>query len=247
MTWNSIFLAWPVCCVIFPRSPWVGFFILSFLFLCTFFCVSSCAKQVYAEPVFPAKVPCRYLCCFPTVGVECAVWSCRDVFSQTMLDLWPPPSLTASLLARTPGKQWRYLWPHDFIPKPAAQCAKLGVLSQEEWRTCPLVCSRPLGKIQGFSLIHSLMTGNLSTEVFCSISILLLQLISIFSKIRHCLKIVLQQIPTGLDSSTTAWLKFVGCCSRTGMDLGAEILLGPAPIPSLVILKGAQMGMILIF
>lgn len=111
----------------------------------------------------------------------------------------------------------------------------------------PLVCSRPLGKIQGFSLIHSLMTVNLSTEVFCSLSILLLQLISIFSKIRHCLKIVLQQIPTGLDRRAAAWLEFAGCYSQMGMDLGAGFLFGPALIPLSVILRGAQMGMILIF
>lgn len=79
------------------------------------------------------------------------------------------------------------------------------------------------------------MTMNLSTEVLCSLSILLLQLISIFSKIKHCLRTLLQQLPPSLDSSAAAWLEFAGHCSQMGMDLGDGFLSGSALIPLSVI------------
>lgn len=86
------------------------------------------------------------------------------------------------------------------------------------------------------------MTMNLSTEVFCSLSIPLLQLISIFSKIKHCLRILLPQIPPSLDSSAAAWLEFAEHCSQMGMDLGNGFLFGFSPNTFISGLEGSTNG-----
>lgn len=224
MNWIFIFLAWPMhkydLILDLPELEFSSF--PSFLFVC--FSVSPPVQDRSLQSWFSLLwFPAAISSAFPQSGLNRLFGHVGMSFPRPW---WFFGILLADLPAFLAGHQetnadsHNLSWPLCLVPR-ARGFIPAGL------REVPHCLLKAAWKVPRFSLIHSLMTVNLFSEVLCSLSILLLWLISIFSKIRHCLRILLQQIPPGLDCNTAAWLEFAGCCSWMEMDLGAGFLLGP--------------------
>ena len=140
LAWTGISFCCPSLCVCIILSLISMRWMFHPLLLpCLFVPFSMCRPAQGKAGLCRDGFSCRCLCCFPSFGVELAMLRC--LFPDHG-GSWASSLFTASLLTRTPGKRCSCLPPLNFIPKPTAQCPGLGVLSQEGWERCPVVCSR---------------------------------------------------------------------------------------------------------
>lgn len=224
LAWTGFSFSWPGLCI----SMIISLISLSWSFqpfllfsLYVFLCLSLCKTGLcwFSLLWFPAGISSA----FPQSGLNGLFGHVGMSFPRPW---WFFGILLADLPAFLAGHQetnadsHNSSWPLCLVPRARG-------FIPARLREVPHYLLKAAWKVPRFLLIHSLMTVNLFSEVLCNLSILLLWLISIFSKIRHCLRILLQQIPPGLDCNTAAWLEFAGCCSWMEMDLGAGFLLGP--------------------